>query len=168
MSFRCGELTLPLRQHQTNSASLQKFCIFQRSTAESSTAESNIVLNLIFRSKPLRAQRSTIVRSIPYSKQDVWSAPQSVLLHRCVLFVFPLSMYHSQFTSTPHVCMSISVGNRSDGIFPFCIETHRSVLFVVTPSYVCRDAIVVLRVHFYRGHQPGCRRYIPVSFVFIS
>ena len=38
---------------------------------------SNIVLNLIFRSEPLRAQRSTIVRSIPYSKQDVWSAPQS-------------------------------------------------------------------------------------------
>ena len=36
---------------------------------------SNIVLNLIFRSEPLRAQRSTIVRSIPYSKQDVWSAP---------------------------------------------------------------------------------------------
>ena len=38
---------------------------------------SNIVLNLIFRSEPLRAQRLTIVRSIPYSKQDVWSAPQS-------------------------------------------------------------------------------------------
>ena len=38
---------------------------------------SNIVLNLIFRSEPLRAQRSTSVRSIPYSKQDVWSAPQS-------------------------------------------------------------------------------------------
>ena len=39
---------------------------------------SSIVLDLIFRSEPLRAQRSTIVRSIPYSKQDVWSAPQSV------------------------------------------------------------------------------------------
>ena len=38
---------------------------------------SNIVLDLIFRSEPLRAQRSTIVRSIPYSKQDVCSAPQS-------------------------------------------------------------------------------------------
>ena len=38
---------------------------------------SNIVLNFIFGSEPLRAQRSTIVRSIPYSKQDVWSAPQS-------------------------------------------------------------------------------------------
>ncbi|CAM9338156.1 unnamed protein product [Ascophyllum nodosum] len=38
---------------------------------------SNIVLNLIFRSEPLRAQHFTIVRSIPYSKQDVWSAPQS-------------------------------------------------------------------------------------------
>ena len=38
---------------------------------------SNIVLNLIFRSEPLRAQSSTIIRSIPSSKQDVWSAPQS-------------------------------------------------------------------------------------------
>ena len=60
-----------------------------------------------------------------------------LLLHRCVLFVFPLSLYHSQRTSTPHVCMSISVGNRIDGIFIFCIETHRSVLFVVTPSSCC-------------------------------
>ena len=32
--------------------------------------------------------------------------------------------------------MSISVGNRI-GIFLFCIETHRSVLFVVTPSSCC-------------------------------
>ena len=31
----------------------------------------------------------------------------------------------------------ISVGNRNDGIFLFCIETHRSVLFVVTPSSCC-------------------------------
>ena len=38
---------------------------------------SNIVVNLIFRSETLRAHCSTIVRSIPYSKQDVWSAPQS-------------------------------------------------------------------------------------------
>ena len=60
-----------------------------------------------------------------------------LLLHRCVLFVFPLSLYHSQRTSTPRVCMSISVGNRIDGIFLFCIETHRSVLFVVTPSSCC-------------------------------
>ena len=60
-----------------------------------------------------------------------------LLLHRCVLFVFPLSLYHSQRTSTPRVCMSISVGNRRDGIFLFCIETHRSVLFVVTPSSCC-------------------------------
>ena len=37
MSFRCGELALPLRQHQTTSASLQKFCIFQRSTADLSS-----------------------------------------------------------------------------------------------------------------------------------
>ena len=57
-----------------------------------------------------------------------------LLLHRCVLFVFLLSLYHSQRTSTPRVCMSISVGNRIDGIFLFFIETHRSVLFVVTPS----------------------------------
>ena len=60
-----------------------------------------------------------------------------LLLHRCVLFVFPLSLYHSKRTSTPRVCMSISVGNRTDGIFLFCIETHRSVLFVVTPSSCC-------------------------------
>ena len=60
-----------------------------------------------------------------------------LLLHRCVLFVFPLSLYHSQRTSTPRVCMSISVGNRIDGIFLFCIETHRSVPFVVTPSSCC-------------------------------
>ena len=60
-----------------------------------------------------------------------------LLLHRCVLFVFPLSLYHSQRTSTPRFCMSISVGNRTDGIFLFCIETHRSVLFVVTPSSCC-------------------------------
>ena len=60
-----------------------------------------------------------------------------LLLHRCVLFVFPLSLYHSQRTSTPRVCMSISVGNRIDAIFLFCIETHRSVLFVVTPSSCC-------------------------------
>ena len=58
-------------------------------------------------------------------------------LHPCVLFVFPLSLYHSQRTSTPRVCMSISVGNRIDGIFLFCIEMHRSVLFVVTPSSCC-------------------------------
>ena len=32
-----------------------------------------------------------------------------LLLHRCVLFVFPSSLYHSQRTSTPRVCMSISV-----------------------------------------------------------
>ena len=44
---------------------------------------------------------------------------------------------HSQRMSTPRVCMSISVGNRIDGIFLFCIETHRSVLFVVTPSSCC-------------------------------
>ena len=39
----------------------------------------------------------------------------------------------------PHVsaCMSISVGNRKDGIFLFCVERHRSVLFVVTPSSCC-------------------------------
>ena len=37
MSFRCGELALPLRQHQTSSASLQKFCISQRSTADLSS-----------------------------------------------------------------------------------------------------------------------------------
>ena len=60
-----------------------------------------------------------------------------LLLHRCVWFVFPLSLYHSQRTSTPRVCMSISLGNRIDGIFLFCIETHRSVLFVVTPSSCC-------------------------------
>ena len=60
-----------------------------------------------------------------------------LLLHRCVLFVLPLSLYHSQRTSTPRVCMSISVGNRRDGIILFCIETHRSVLFVVTPSLCC-------------------------------
>ena len=60
-----------------------------------------------------------------------------LLLHRCVLFVFPLSLYHSQRTSTPRVCMSISVSNRRDGIFLFCIETHRSVLFFVTPSSCC-------------------------------
>ena len=60
-----------------------------------------------------------------------------LFLHRCVLFVFPLSRYHSQRTSTPRVCMSISVGNGIDGIFLFCIETHRSVLFVVTPSSCC-------------------------------
>ena len=60
-----------------------------------------------------------------------------LLLHRCVLFVFPLSLYHSQRTSTPRVCMSIYVGNRIDGIFLFCIETHRSVLFVATPSSCC-------------------------------
>ena len=60
-----------------------------------------------------------------------------LLLHRCVLFVFPLSLYHSQRTSTPRVCMSISVGNRRDGIFLFCVETHSSVLFVVTPSSCC-------------------------------
>ena len=60
-----------------------------------------------------------------------------LLLHRCVLFVFPLSLYHSQRTSTPRVCMSISVGNRIDGIFLFCLETHLSVLFVVTPSSCC-------------------------------
>ena len=60
-----------------------------------------------------------------------------LLLHRCVLFVFPLSLYHSQRTSTPCVCMSISVGNRIYGIFLFCIKTHRSVLFVVTPSSCC-------------------------------
>ena len=60
-----------------------------------------------------------------------------LLLHRCVLFVFPLSLYHSQRTSTPRVCMSIFVGNRIDGISLFCIETHRSVLFVVTPSSCC-------------------------------
>ena len=59
-----------------------------------------------------------------------------LLLHRCVLFVLPLSLHHSQRTSTPRVCMSISVGNRI-GIFLFCIETHRSVLFVVTPSSCC-------------------------------
>ena len=50
--------------------------------------------------------------------------------------MFPLSLYHSQRTSTPRVCMSISVGN-SIGIFLFCIETHRSVLLVVTPSSSC-------------------------------
>ena len=50
--------------------------------------------------------------------------------------MFPLSPYHSQRTSTPRVCMSISMGNRI-GIFLFCIETHRSVLFVVTPSSCC-------------------------------
>ena len=61
----------------------------------------------------------------------------SVLLHRCVLFVFPLSLNHSQRMSAPRVCMSISVGNRIDEIFLFCIETHRSVLFVVTPSSCC-------------------------------
>ena len=44
---------------------------------------------------------------------------------------------HSVRTSTPRVCMSVSVGNRRDGIFLFCIETHRSVLFVVTPSSCC-------------------------------
>ena len=60
-----------------------------------------------------------------------------LLLHRCVLFVFPLLLYHSQRTSTPRVSMSISVGNRRDGIFLFCIETYRSVLFVVTPSSCC-------------------------------
>ena len=59
-------------------------------------------------------------------------------LHRCVLFVFPLSLYRSQRTSTPRVCMSISVGNRIDGIFstnfmPINL-TCRSVLFIVTPS----------------------------------
>ena len=60
-----------------------------------------------------------------------------LLLHRCVLFLSPLSLYHSQCTSTARVCMSISVDNRIDGIFLFCIETHRSVLFVVTPSSCC-------------------------------
>ena len=35
------------------------------------------VLNLISRSEPLRAQRSTIVHSILFSKQHVWSTPQS-------------------------------------------------------------------------------------------
>ena len=61
----------------------------------------------------------------------------ALFLHRCILFVFPLSLYHSQRTSSPRVCMSISVGNRIDAIFLFCIETHRSVLFVVTPSSCC-------------------------------
>ena len=60
-----------------------------------------------------------------------------LLLHRCVLFVFPLSLHHSQRTSTSRVCMSISVGNRIDGIFLFYIETHRNVLFVVTSSSCC-------------------------------
>ena len=60
-----------------------------------------------------------------------------LLLHRCVLFMFPLSLHHSQRTSTPRVCMSISVGNRIDRIFLFCIETHRRVLFVVTLSSSC-------------------------------
>ena len=77
-----------------------------------------------------------------------------LLLHRCVLFVFPLSLYHSQRTSTPRVCMSVSVDNRIDGIFLFCIETHRSVLFVVTPSSCCPITFKAnvysrcLRVHF--------------------
>ena len=56
---------------------------------------------------------------------------------RTAVCVPVLSLYHSQRTSTPRVCMSISVGNRIDGIFLFCIETHRSVLFVVTPSSCC-------------------------------
>ena len=64
-----------------------------------------------------------------------------LILHCCVLFVFPMSPYRSQRTSTPRVCMSISVGNRIDGIFLFCIETHRSVLFVVTPSSCCSDSV---------------------------
>ena len=50
--------------------------------------------------------------------------------------MFPLSLNHSQRTSTPRVCVSISVGNRI-GIFLFCFETHRSVLFVVTLSSCC-------------------------------
>ena len=69
-----------------------------------------------------------------------------LLLHRCVLFVFPMSLYHSQRTSTPRVCMSISVGNRIDGIFLFCIETHRSVLFVVTPSSCCPYNVQIERL----------------------
>ena len=66
---------------------LFKFCAFLASTLtvcihiyvllSTNIEVSNIALNLICRSEPLRAQRSTIVRSIPYSKQDVWSAPQS-------------------------------------------------------------------------------------------
>ena len=53
----------------------------------------NIVLNLIFESEPLRGQRSTIVRSIPYSKQDVWSAPQSENTFK--LFFLPSSSTES-------------------------------------------------------------------------
>ena len=177
MSFRCGELTLPLRQHQTSSASLQKFCIFQRSTAESNSMcvlrtkhktpnaggisylfcwheqVDGIFLSCVYKRREdvcgrviaapftwasvsacALFDRRYIALLCSYTSKYTFSV---LLLHRCVLFVFPLSLYHSQRTSTPRVCMSISVGNRIDGIFLFCIETHRSVLFVVTPSSSC-------------------------------
>ena len=79
-----------------------------------------------------------------------------LLLHRCVLFVFSLSLYHSQCASTPRVCMSISVGNRVNGIFLFCIETRRSVLFVVTPSSCCP----------YKSHANLCLRFGFFAFCF--
>ena len=60
---------------------------------------SNIVLNLIFRSEPLRAQRSTIVRSIPYSKQDDWSAPQSENMLKS--FFMPSSPTGSYYSVEP-------------------------------------------------------------------
>ena len=115
MSFRCGELALPLHQHQTSSASLQKFCIFQRSTADLSS--------LIFQRSAAGSQLHCIISYGFIAATFTWTSVSAcalsgrryialfcsyifsvLLLHCCVLFVF---------------------------------ETHRSVLFVVTPSSCC-------------------------------
>ena len=61
-----------------------------------------------------------------------------LLLHRCVLFVFPLSLYHSQRTSTPPTCLHVHFcGQQDQRNISLYIETHGSVLFVVTPSSCC-------------------------------
>ena len=127
------------RACSTPAPASNKFCIFTKvlhlsevhrrsepsHLSEVRSRQSTTSHNII---RLLRSSQFTLLCSYTFSV---------LLLHRCVLFVFPLSLYHSQRTSTPRVCMSISVGNRIDGIFIFCIEKYRSVLFVVTPSSCC-------------------------------
>ena len=125
-----------MRQHQTSSASLQKFCIFQRSTTGS-----NIVLNLIFRSEPLRAQRSTIVRPIPYLKQDVWSAPQSENTFKS--FFLP---------SSPAFC-GPSIKPPMPEVFHICFVgmNKSTVYFSLAFIHVVRMFVVALSLHLSRG-----------------
>ena len=126
------------RACSTPATASNKFCIIFTKVLHLSEVHRRSELSHIseVRSRQSTTTSHNIIRLL---RSSLCSYTFSVLLlHRCaLLFVFPLPLYHSQRTSTPRVCMSISVGNRIDGIFLFCIETHRNVLFVVTPSSCC-------------------------------